>query len=224
MPRDVLLAVDTSSSRGILAIRTASGDEVFGYDVNSEHAERALPALDRFMKERGLGPDNLKAVVVNIGPGSFTGVRVGVSMAKALAFALKIPVVSVTSLEVIATRVFRDPSNQALVLATIDARRGEEFAGVFSSTGQQIGELVVHNPTLTDEWATKLSQGRSLIRVEAGATAQAADLLWLGEQKLARQEVANPNTLEPAYVREPDATPMAVATGPIFGYEREHHG
>lgn len=90
------------------------------------HAELALPMADALLAEAGIGKSQLDAVAVGRGPGAFTGVRLGVSLAQGLALALDVPVVPVSSLAALAMQA---PAGEAMTLALIDARMGEVYAG-----------------------------------------------------------------------------------------------
>lgn len=92
------------------------------------HAERLLPMCDELLAEAGLRRADLDAVAVGCGPGAFTGVRLAVSAAQGIALALDLPVVPVSSLAALALQA---PDNDADVLAVIDARMSEIYAGTF---------------------------------------------------------------------------------------------
>ena len=103
-----ILALDTTLGACSAAVaRTGTGayaPKVFSaYELRTrEHAEAIVPMMTRVMDEAGLAYDELDAIAVTTGPGSFTGVRVGVSTARGLALALSLPLIGVTSLEVMA--------------------------------------------------------------------------------------------------------------------------
>lgn len=92
------------------------------------HAELVLPMAESLLAEAGITRRQLDGIAMGRGPGAFTGVRLAVSVAQGLALALDIPVVPVSSLAALALQV---PRNGALVLAVIDARRAEIYAGAF---------------------------------------------------------------------------------------------
>jgi tRNA threonylcarbamoyladenosine biosynthesis protein TsaB len=85
--------IDTTDNTKVLVRLTIDGQEfVKEKQVEARSAQLVLPLIDELLHEHSLNPHNLDEVEVNVGPGSFTGVRVGVSIANALAFALQIPV------------------------------------------------------------------------------------------------------------------------------------
>lgn len=123
-----LLAIETSTEACSVAL--VHGDEVI---VRSEiaprrHAELVLPMADALLAEVGLGRHALDAIAVGRGPGAFTGVRLGISLAQGMALALDRPVVTVSSLAALALEA---PENEAAILAVIDARMGEIYAASF---------------------------------------------------------------------------------------------
>lgn len=93
----------------------------------NNHSETLMPEVYRLFTEVGWVPRDLDAVLVGIGPGSYTGVRIGVVIAKMLGFSLSIDVLSISSLALLASGAESGP-----VTAWIDARRGMAFAGVYT--------------------------------------------------------------------------------------------
>src|SRR5699024_3708924 len=75
-------------------------------NIKKNHSVRLMPAIDQLMRETGMTPDLLDKIAVAKGPGSFTGVRIGLATAKAMAWSLEIPIVGVSSLEVLAYQGF----------------------------------------------------------------------------------------------------------------------
>lgn len=98
------------------------------------HAELVLPMAEALLAEAGITRRQLDGVAVGRGPGAFTGVRLGISVAQGLALALDVQVVAVSSLAALALQA---PRNGAAVLAVIDARRSEIYAGTFSPGPEQ---------------------------------------------------------------------------------------
>ena len=94
------------------------------------HAELVLPMAEELLAEAGIARSQLDAIAVGRGPGAFTGVRLAISVAQGLALALDLPVVPVSSLAALAVQA---PRNGAAIVAAIDARREEIYAGTFQS-------------------------------------------------------------------------------------------
>ena len=124
-----VLAIETSSRVGSLAL--AVGGElvtVQEFRRNLRHVAELLPAMDRATGQLGWRAEDLEEVYVSAGPGSFTGLRIGITVAKTLAMACGIPVVAVGSIEVIAANA---PAEAIHVGVVLDAKRGQIFGGRF---------------------------------------------------------------------------------------------
>jgi tRNA threonylcarbamoyladenosine biosynthesis protein TsaB len=126
----VILALNTSTPQFSLALLEADGtllaESVMG--PGGKQFSDLMPALDFLMKGSRFTPSQLDAVIVAKGPGSFTGLRVGMSTAKGLCQALGIPLIGVSSIEALASQL---PWTDLEICAVVDSRRGEVFAGRF---------------------------------------------------------------------------------------------
>jgi tRNA threonylcarbamoyladenosine biosynthesis protein TsaB len=122
-----LLAIETSTE--CCSVALLHGDALIERSelAPRRHAELVLPMAESLMGEAGLQRAQLDGIAVGRGPGAFTGVRLAISVAQGLAFALDLPVVTISSLAALAMQAPRD----AATLAVIDARMGEVYAGVF---------------------------------------------------------------------------------------------
>lgn len=124
-----VLALETSTLAGGAAI--VDGDRVLGQytlDVRVTHSERLLVAIDRLLADVRWQPSDLDGLAVAVGPGSFTGLRIGVSTAKGLAFALGLPVAPVSTLDALAACF---PYASLPVVPVLDARKGEVYASCY---------------------------------------------------------------------------------------------
>ncbi len=101
------------------------------------HAEKLHVFIDKILKKNGLKLQNLSAISVSKGPGSYTGLRIGVSTAKGLAYALKIPLISVSTLQHMAQQIRKN----GFIIPMIDARRMEVYSAVFDQDYQMIREV-----------------------------------------------------------------------------------
>lgn len=97
-------------------------------NIRKTHSERLMPLIDSLLKESMIHVEDIDAIAVAVGPGSFTGLRIGVATARALAQGLKIPAVAVPTLEALAEVV---PSPGVLICPLLDARRGEVYSALF---------------------------------------------------------------------------------------------
>lgn len=107
------------------------------YDKGYSHAERLHLFIDAVLKEAKIKRDQLDAIAVSKGPGSYTGLRIGVSSAKGLCYALNIPLVSVSTLESLAYQV---KSDQGLIVPMLDARRLEVYSAIFDFNYNEVRE------------------------------------------------------------------------------------
>ena len=105
------------------------------YDTNYSHAERLHVYIDYVLKKANIISTHLDAIAVSKGPGSYTGLRIGVSAAKGLCFALNKPLISVATLEALAHQV---KANDGVIVAMLDARRLEVYSAIFNSNYKQI--------------------------------------------------------------------------------------
>ncbi len=130
-----LVAIETATETVGVAVRTPAGVQAeFALTGRRRHVETLTPAVEHLLAQVGLTPSDLGVVAVDIGPGLFTGLRVGVAAAKGLAQSLGIGVVGATSLDIL-TAGAAAAGHRGLVLACVDARRAEVFAAV-----RQVGE------------------------------------------------------------------------------------
>ena len=133
----ISLLIDTSSSN--LTVSIINNEEIlFKYQetILSDMSSKLLPIIDSGLKELNLTLNNIDKIFVVNGPGSFTGIRVGVTVAKTIAWALKKDIIPLSSLELIATTA----TSKKYVVPMIDARRGNVFAGIYDNNLNRIKE------------------------------------------------------------------------------------
>jgi len=143
-----ILGIDTSTLCGSIALieEQALRAEI-NVNLGRKHTERLLPGLEWIFTELGIEPKELDAIAVGIGPGSFTGLRVGLSTAKGLALSLGIPILGISSLKALAYAVRFYPGT---ILAVLDARKSQVFAQFFAG-GEELtssGEPMVIEPEI----------------------------------------------------------------------------
>ncbi len=125
-----VVAIETATETVGVAVRTTDGVQAeFALTGRRRHVETLTPAIEHLLAQVGLTPAALDLVAVDVGPGLFTGLRVGVAAAKALALARGIGVVGATSLDILVAGAAAH-GHRGPVLACVDARRGEVFAAV----------------------------------------------------------------------------------------------
>jgi len=107
--------------------------------AKSNHAEIILPLIDSVLQRAGMGLSDVTGLAVSVGPGSFTGVRIGLSTVKGLAYGTGMPAVGISTLQAIAGRV---AGFEGIVCPILDARKGEVYAAVYRKHGNQLNRLM----------------------------------------------------------------------------------
>ncbi|MGI6611222.1 MAG: tRNA (adenosine(37)-N6)-threonylcarbamoyltransferase complex dimerization subunit type 1 TsaB [Limnochordia bacterium] len=195
------LGLDTSTSSGgaALLVDGVARSEC-SFNMGAVHSERLLPTIEHVMRDANTTGDELDVIAVTVGPGSFTGLRVGVTTAKVLAYGWKKPIVPVNTLEALAWQV---AGLTGLVVAALNARRGTAYAAVYRVTaGASSPPVVVHPPDnlpmsrLLDE----LADVKESVAVVGDGRAVFSEMIEasLGERWLRLPSVAE--TLRPASV------------------------
>jgi tRNA threonylcarbamoyladenosine biosynthesis protein TsaB len=141
-----LLAVDTSTRAASVAV--TRGEQVLAElrDDSGDHSDRIIAVIDETLAAASLRLADLDAIAVGAGPGSFTGLRIGMATVKGLAFAADKPLWAVSSLAAVASRV-QPPAEIDRIAVVADARRKEVFAGVFDArTLEPVGDERVLRP------------------------------------------------------------------------------
>ncbi|MDT0675042.1 tRNA (adenosine(37)-N6)-threonylcarbamoyltransferase complex dimerization subunit type 1 TsaB [Autumnicola musiva] len=135
----LILCLETASTNCSVAL--SKNGAVLGLkedkDNNYSHAEKLHGFIQELLKEHGFKPEDLDAVAISKGPGSYTGLRIGVSAAKGLCFALNIPLISIPTLSSLALQV---KVNGGYIIPMLDARRMEVYSAVFDSGYKEIRE------------------------------------------------------------------------------------
>lgn len=133
----MILAIDTSTEA--MGIGLFNGKEIIGEYVSinkNKHSTRLMPAIDQLMRDLQVKPKDLTKIVVGVGPGSYTGVRIAISIAKTMAWSLKIPLSGISSLQALSLNV----DTNHLICPFLDARRGLVFAGVYNGLNEEVLE------------------------------------------------------------------------------------
>ncbi len=137
-----ILAFDTVTESLSIAVATDRGCDGQQLHPGVGHSRMLLPEIDRLLERNDLRIEDIDLIAVGTGPGSFTGVRIGVAAAQAIAFASNTPVIGVSSLAAMAYAPIADADesvqNSDRVLAVIDARMGEMYAGFYEITSEDL--------------------------------------------------------------------------------------
>jgi len=224
----VILGIDTATPSTAAAVWAPDGrgcerrdDPAHG--ERPQHASRLLALVEDALSGAGASWDEIERIAVGVGPGGFTGLRHGIATARALAQGRGLPLAGVSSLEALARGAAAAAGEDRAVLALIDARRGEVFAGAWQCA-ERLLEPVAIDPA---ELAARLGAGRLAAPLAAGDGAvrfreqleragaavpddrspahrvSAIEICRLG----AAGEVTDRDRLVPDYRREPDARP-----------------
>ena len=221
-----ILNIDTSSS--ICSVALASDREIMlGFESSQkmDHSTSLAPFVEKCMEYVRSNSLKLDAISVVAGPGSYTGLRIGYSMAKGLAFGLDIPILALSSLEVMTVRaIFTDPefTGQELIVPMMDARRLEVYTAVFDSGLKKIGDekaLILNENSFKDlydkekvifigdgtEKFKELYKGKNALWLGNGMP-HAKYMTTLSEKKFKDKNFADPAYSTPVYLKEYQAT------------------
>ena len=137
-----ILCIETSTTNCSVALAKNGQVVALVEDDQAQysHAEQLHLSVNQVVEESGLKMTNLDAVAVSKGPGSYTGLRIGVSTAKGLCYALGIPLISISTLKVLAQQVVQQ-SSQFPIIPMIDARRMEVYTCVFDSNLKELSRV-----------------------------------------------------------------------------------
>jgi tRNA threonylcarbamoyladenosine biosynthesis protein TsaB len=131
-----ILGIETSTLMvGVAILDKAGLVAEYRFEATRSRSERLMPMIDRVLKDSQMTPQDLEGLAVSMGPGSFTGLRVGLSTAKGLAFALGLPVVGVPTLEVLAAPLAAARCAYP-ICPMLDAKRQEVYTALFSADSE----------------------------------------------------------------------------------------
>lgn len=234
MAPPMILGIESATSRVGCALGDASGVLAARSSARPRrHAESLAPQIAEVLEESGVGAADIEVVAVDVGPGLYTGLRVGITTAVTMAHALGAVMVPVTSLELVARSAARAAGEHSSagtferIDAVVDARRGELFHAAFSAEGEPITEPAVVDPevlaeTLRSTAAATLLVGDGVEAHEAvfaqvglGAARvpvypSAETAVELAAAAAAAGRALSPGSVRPLYLRGPDARPMGI--------------
>ncbi|WP_062056501.1 tRNA (adenosine(37)-N6)-threonylcarbamoyltransferase complex dimerization subunit type 1 TsaB [Aquimarina longa] len=135
-----ILCIETSTTNCSVALTNCNQviELEEDYDSTYSHAERLHNFIDKVVRRAGISLKDLSAVAVSKGPGSYTGLRIGVSAAKGLCYALDIPLLSIPTLDSLALQIPKD--KDSYIISMLDARRMEVYSKVFSGVHEEVRE------------------------------------------------------------------------------------
>ena len=180
----LILAVDTTTPSGSVALLE---DDVLLGEANVEsaatHSARLLRSVDFLLTAHGRDVKDIDAFAVAAGPGSFTGIRIGVSAVKSLAFASGKPIAPVSTLLALATKLAAD-GGPRLVCPLLDAKKEEIYAGLFEARKIGLAELIPQGAYTPDTFFARLPARRVIAFAGSGLTAYRAKLLLYVRDKV----------------------------------------
>ena len=136
-----ILLIETSTS--VLSVALSEGGTVVCERISEEPRQQAsltAPLVKEVLDGRGLKVQDCDAICVSSGPGSYTGLRVGVSTAKGLAFGAALPLIAVSTLDILVAGV-ENPSSYRYIVPMLDARRMEVYTAVYSADGKRLTDI-----------------------------------------------------------------------------------
>jgi tRNA threonylcarbamoyladenosine biosynthesis protein TsaB len=219
-----ILGIETSTKTGSVAV--VSDDAVIAqYSLNIEvtHSERLMSTVDRVLKDIGIAITDMDGFAVAIGPGSFTGLRIGLAAIKGLAFATSKPVAAIPTLKALAWNL---PQSSYPVCPLLDARKNEVYGALYQYDGPRLMQLmpeatipladiadripgtVMFTGEASRLYRQRLEEAfgdRALFAPRTACLPSAAAVAEIGLGMLQNGEETDPDNLVPLYIRRPEA-------------------
>ncbi len=229
-----ILVIETSGRVGSVALATGCVlKQSASFRGDFSHAAEMLPTIDELCRPLNWAPTDIDQVYLSIGPGSFTGLRIAVTLARTLAFSIKADIVAVATLEVIAQNALLASEPPPHVAVLLDAKRGQVYSAAFEQAKGRYSRTV--DACIADpiEFLNGLAQPVWVIgegitdhrkALACVAHTELPETLWpprvetvlkLGYEKARRGEFVQPTALAPVYLRRPEAEEV---------WERRHAG
>lgn len=219
-----VFAIETTSLAGSIAIIDESRviSEIT-LNVRATHSEKLMAAIDRLLCDSGLDIDDMDCIAVSIGPGSFTGLRIGLSAAKGLAYATGKPLIGVPTLDAMALNI---PFSSYLICPMQDAKKGEVYAALYrpgTIWPEKITDDIAIDPAdlagMISERTVFLGDGvsryRDILKAKLGELyneapiplrlPRASNVALLAQKRLEIGAVEDPFTMLPRYIRKSEA-------------------
>jgi len=234
----ISLAFDTSSP--VLTIALGDEESIIN-EVDmwlpKGHMANLIPAIDDLLKNSNLKIDDVNVIVIGSGPGSYTGLRIGMEMARTFAQLLEIPIIGIASMDAIA---YRNAYNKAIICPVIDAKRGEVYTALYRITDGKTYHITGYKVLNPEELASilvlegyerivfagdalklyadvfrQLLQDKAEFAPEEDWWPRASDLIRLTRQRIVQRDFDELYRLTPIYVRLSQAEEM---------WEKRHQG
>ena len=219
------LAIDTSTNTASLAlVRESEVIAELTWQCGQNHSTELLPRLASLLSQAKLSIKDINSIIVAKGPGSYNGLRVGISTAKGLAFSLGIPIVGISTLEV---EAYQHADTNLPVCPIFNAGRGEIATAIYQTRRNKWQQIISEHITtmetlcaqiatktifcgeltasIADQLRRKLKQ-KAIISSPAARLRRAGFLAELGQKQMEAGNFDNPATLQPIYLRRPHIT------------------
>lgn len=219
-----ILHLDTTTKKCSVAL-AQDGELMIQKELLSEefsHSEQLHPFIEEVLKESGLKSSSLSAIAISKGPGSYTGLRIGVAAAKGLCFALDLPLIALNTLEIMVQPY--EVSPYSFIIPMLDARRMEVYTAIFDETKKWIQETMAE--VLTENTFTSIVNEQSCLIIGDGAIKfktlhpkinasytneihypVAKDMITLAWKKFNTKEFEDLAYFEPFYLKDFQTTP-----------------
>ena len=219
-----ILHIDTTTKKCSVAL-AQDGELMIQKELLSEefsHSEQLHPFIEEVLKESGLKSSSLSAIAISKGPGSYTGLRIGVAAAKGLCFALDLPLIALNTLEIMVQPY--EVSPYSFIIPMLDARRMEVYTAIFDETKKWIQETTAE--VLTKNTFTSIVNEQSCLiigdgaikfktlypKINASYTSEihypvAKDMIALAWKKFNAKEFEDLAYFEPFYLKDFKTTP-----------------
>lgn len=195
-----ILGIDSS---GLVASAAVVVDDtvVAEFTVNNKqtHSQTLLPMIDQVVKMSGVALEEIDAIAVAAGPGSFTGLRIGSSTAKGMGLALQKPIISIPTLEGLAYRIA--PVMDGLVCPIMDARRNQVYAGIYSYTDGKLDCIQEQEAVDIHELITQLNEISGTVTFLGDGVPVQKDTII--------EEIQTPYRFAPAHLNRQSASAIA---------------
>ena len=219
-----ILHIDTTTKKCSVAL-AQDGELMIQKELLSEefsHSEQLHPFIEEVLKESGLKSSSLSAIAISKGPGSYTGLRIGVAAAKGLCFALDLPLIALNTLEIMVQPY--EVSPYSFIIPMLDAKRMEVYTAIFDETKKWIQETMAE--VLTENTFTSIVNEQSCLIIGDGAIKfktlhpkinasytneihypVAKDMITLAWKKFNAKEFEDLAYFEPFYLKDFQTTP-----------------
>lgn len=218
-----ILAIDTAlaaTSACVYQDGAVTAESAESLAMERGHSEALMPLIDRVMAKSHGGFASLSRIAVTIGPGSFTGLRIGIAAARALGLGLNLPVVGVATLAALAAPLILE-QRPGTVAAAIDARHGHLYLAAFGPDGRatilpRIVSVAEAVRSLDGAHLRLIGSGAPMLAIEAAAAGKsvelageggAPDILYVAKLGLLADPITTP--ARPLYLKAPDVKPPA---------------